>query len=113
MKHDDIRTYASHGRLKAGDRVYFVAEYDPPGPKPHTWQVCEREIKSASDKMIILKASLGFRTRFTPDALGLIFFATKREAIEIFEERCRRAISEAQRSIEDNKRAIEWAIREK
>lgn len=100
-------------KLKAGDRVYFVGEYDHPDNRPFTWQVCEREIKSASDKMIVLKTSLGFGTHFKADALGLIFFATKREAIDTFLKRCRRSISEARQRIADLKRGIEWANREK
>lgn len=98
-------------KLKPGDLVYRVEEYDPPHTKtPHTWIVESRPIKSISDKRIVLVAWFRglCRTQYPPSALGIVFFASEKEALNAFEERCRRSISTAAREISEAQRAIEW-----
>lgn len=100
--------------LKAGSKVYRVRDVDPyDDEKPHTWEIESREVKSASDKMIILKTAFPgvYRSRFQPNALGLLFFATPEEALTTFARRAREEIASCARRIGESERAISWALK--
>lgn len=99
-------------KLKPGDKVYIVREYEPPDDKPFTWSIEEIEIKSISDRQITLatmNGALGYRTRLPPSTLGRIIFATKQEAIDRFVQDMSAGIAKANRYIITCSRGLAWA----
>lgn len=97
--------------LKAGCLVYRVVEVDPPGEGPHTWKAACIEVHSASAKQIKLKTAFSglFKTRFTPDAFGRVFFETPLQAIQHFLIARRLEMESFARQRAECERAIEWA----
>lgn len=98
--------------LKPGDLVYRVVEHDPPAGE-HTWRIETAQVKSCSDRMIILKntapSKLGlWGTRFKPDMLGVLFFVSEEEALLHFVRKQRVAVESAERAITEARRAIAW-----
>lgn len=106
---------AESTRLKPGDKVYRVVEVDMPDDDAHhrhTWKVGAAEIKSASDRMIILASPHKInvmRTRFTPSMLGVLFFLDEETAIARFIENCNETISSANGRIITATRGLAWA----
>ena len=95
-----------------GHIVYRVIEDDPPGKGPHTWKVVAIAVAHASVKQIKLKTFMpgSYRTRFTPDALGRVFFETPLQAIQHFLIAQRMEIEALDRRRAEADRAIAWAM---
>lgn len=99
-------------KLKPGDKVYAVREYESPDDKPFTWSIEEIEIKSISDRQLTLatmNAAVGYRTRLPPSVLGRLLFATKHEAIDRFVLDMNEGIAKANRHIITCSRGLAWA----
>lgn len=98
--------------LKAGDLVYRVIAHDPPeeGVR-HTWNIESRKVKQASGKQIALASYFSgvFKKVFNPNALGRVFFATPKSAIDAFAEHQRSKIESFDRQRKESERALVWA----
>jgi hypothetical protein len=103
--------------LKPGDKAYVVVEYDSPDDDSiHTWRVVELTIKAASERQITFEplgraltgSSFGFRRRFTPSMLGIMFHRTRESAVIHFVHRQRNVIASANRAIIEAARAMAW-----
>ena len=98
-------------RLKPGDKVYRVVEYDYPDNRPHTWRVGTAIIKSISDRQIAISDNrLGLSgERFAYRALGSVFFETEAEAITSHARRMSTEIASANGRIIECSRGLAWA----
>ena len=97
--------------LKQGDVVYRVAEYEPP-EGAFTWQLQARPVKRATVKQVLLSSSFSEvgRVRFDPTALGRVFYATPKQAVEAFAKQQEARLESLTRRRTETERALAWAL---
>jgi hypothetical protein len=98
-------------KLKPGDKVYCVIEYEPYDDKEPPWEMGTVDVMTATDRRITLARNFRgmSRTRFEPSALGRVFFATPEEALAKFVKEQQEMIALANRKVINASRGLAWA----